>query len=181
MARAARRAGQGLEAGGVLAAVGDQARGQIHAQRRRGAGLHPGQPLRQTRVGRVGAGLCRKAYAQQCVNAQVLRAQLWRLAGKVHAGVQRALPGLARVGGQRGRCAQPGDDDRMAGAVQQHGCLQPVAAVVAAAAGDPDAARMWRQGQRQARRGAAGALHQGVLGQGRGRGGLDAARGRRVM
>ena len=113
---------------------------------------------------------------------KALRAQAGgRCIGKAHAGVAGALPGGVGIGRRAGRLAQPGHDRVQAPGVQVHGAFQPVAAVVAGAAGDPHAARVRADGQRQPRHGQAGALHQRVRGQCGRSGLLDAAGGGGVV
>ena len=122
----------------------------------------------------------RGADAEQRVDAQVLCAQHGRFVGEGDLRRARALQRGAGVGRQAILVAQPRHHGVHAPLAQVQGGFQPVAAVVAGAAGDPDRARMRRQCQRQPRRGQAGALHQRVRRQrGLGRG-LDAARGGQV-
>ena len=69
---------------------------------------------------------------------------------------------LARIVGQALRIAEQRGLTSTPARCRWRGRDQPVAAVVAGPAGDPDAPRMRRHGQRQARDGQAGALHQRV-------------------
>ena len=146
---------QGL---GHVAGVGVETCGHIQRQHAGGAGMHVRQPAGHAPFGRAGS-----AYAQQRVHAQVLRAQPGRrLIRKEHASGARALQRAARIGRQALFFAQPAHHRAHAPGVQMHGGFQPVAAVIARAASQPDHARMRRQRQRQPRGSQPRALHERV-------------------
>ena len=146
-------------AGKQGAGVSVQACGNVHGQHRRGPGVHMLYPLRH--LARWGAGA---AQAQQGVDGEVGGGQgVGRFSLQHHAGLLRTGQRSTGIGGCRLCVAEPGHPHCFAPAVQVQGSLQPVAAVVAGAAGHPDGACMGRHRQRQPRHGQAGALHQGVL------------------
>jgi hypothetical protein len=158
------------------AAVGVQSAGHVERQQGGRAAAQPDQPLGHAALRRAHG-----ADAQQGVDGQVVRPEFDRgLIGKPHPRVAGPLQRRARVRRQPCLLAQPGHHRAQAPVLQVHGRLQPVAPVVARAAGDPHGARVRCQCQRQPRRGQAGALHQGVRGQGGLRRRLDAPGGGQV-
>ena len=149
-----------------MAGISVQSGRYIDCQRWHAAGLHQVQPLDYLGRGRT-VGIQRGANSQQGVNAKI--EIWWWLFSHVHAGCQRAVARSLGVGWQTGfawRQAGPGNCNGFAPLLQLQRRLETVAAVVARAAGNPDAAGMRRQGKRQSGHCQAGALHQGVRRQG---------------
>ena len=142
------------------AGVGVQAGGQIHRQHRLLAGVDQADPVGHATVGLAHLG----ADAQQGIDAQIKR--VGRRLREGDASLQRALVRRSSICWRRVCAAEPGEHRLLAPALQVHGGFQPVAAVVAGAAGDPDALGVRRQGERQLRHGQPGAGNQAVSGQG---------------
>ena len=160
----------------VLPCIGLQSGGYVHGQQRGGAGVQLLQQCQQWLWHRAGA----QTYTQQGVNAQVLWAQCGGVFDQRNAGLLCALPRLACIGRAVFRITQPGHGHVHALAVQVHGGLQAIAAVVAGATGNPDGARVRCQRPGQLRHSQARALHQGVRGQRGSSVVLDALGGRRI-
>ena len=141
-----------------VARVGVQARGHVYRQHRSRACVDGRNPLRHAAFRLPGGRRC--ANAQQGVYAHIKLFR--RRIGKAHACIQRALARRRRISRCRGRCAEPGQHDLLAPALQVYCSFQPIAAVVAWAARNPDASGVRRDGQRQPGNRPARALHQRV-------------------
>ena len=162
VARAARGALEG-HARQILAGVGLQARRQVGAQYRCRAQVQPLQQLHQ-RVVR-GKVACAGANAQQCVHRQVLGVQgWWRTVQKAHAGLLGGQPCGVGVAAAALRIPQPVHAGGVTCSLEGGGRLQPVSAVVACAAGQPDLAGVGGNGAPQLGQRRTCALHQAGAG-----------------
>ena len=100
------------------------------------------------------------ANPEQGVDAQVVCEQRGRPVNKADARRHRICVRCAGIGGQGFWLLQQGRQHLLALCLQPGAGLQPVAPVVPRPAGNPDRLRMRCHGQRHARHGQAGALHQ---------------------